>query len=127
MTSIPDLCNGGLVRLQKGGTFTATVASTETSNKVNVRWHYSADGAPGAGAEHAAYCRSLTTARRRRLRTARRLPASRLCLGNIPEPSGRPAILSPSGLATTACKKRASALMAAAYRDSRSIVLCAHP
>ncbi len=48
MTSIPDLCNGGLVRLQKGGTFTATVASTETSNKVNVRWHYSANGSSGS-------------------------------------------------------------------------------
>ena len=48
MTSIPDLCNGGLVRLQHGGTFTATVASTDTSDKVNVRWHYSANGSSGS-------------------------------------------------------------------------------
>jgi hypothetical protein len=47
-TSIPDLCNGGLVRLQQGGTFTATIASTETSDKVNVRWHYSANGSSGS-------------------------------------------------------------------------------
>ena len=47
-TTIPDLCNGGLVRLQRGGTFTATVASTDTSDKVNVRWHYSANGSSGS-------------------------------------------------------------------------------
>jgi len=47
-TSVPDLCNGGLVRLQKGGTFTAAVASTDTGEKVNVRWHYSANGSSGS-------------------------------------------------------------------------------
>ena len=47
-TSIPDLCNGGLVRLQHGGTFTATVASTDETDKVNVRWHYSANGTSGS-------------------------------------------------------------------------------
>lgn len=47
-TSIPDLCSGGLVRLQQGGTFAATVASTDTDDKVNVRWHYSANGTSGS-------------------------------------------------------------------------------
>ena len=46
-TTVPDLCGGGLVRLQKGGTFTAGVASTDTTNKVNVRWHYSANNSAG--------------------------------------------------------------------------------
>jgi len=48
VTSVPDLCDGGLVRLQKGGTFSATVASSDTSEKVNVRWHYSANGTSGS-------------------------------------------------------------------------------
>ena len=47
-TNIPDLCNGGLVRLQRGGTFSATVTSTDTTDKVNVRWHYSANRTSGS-------------------------------------------------------------------------------
>ena len=43
---IPNLCGGGLVRLRLGGTFTTHVTSTDTADKVNVRWHY-ADGAGG--------------------------------------------------------------------------------
>ena len=38
--TVPDVCGGGLVRLQKGGTFTAGVTSTDKTDKVNVRWHY---------------------------------------------------------------------------------------
>jgi len=48
VVAVPDLCSGGLVRLQQGGTFTATVESTDTSRKVNVRWHYSANGTSGS-------------------------------------------------------------------------------
>ena len=33
--------------LKKGGTFSAQLQSTDTSDKVNVRWHYSADGSAG--------------------------------------------------------------------------------
>jgi len=47
-TTVPDLCSGGLVRLQRGGTFTATVDSSDPSRKVNVRWHYSANGTSGS-------------------------------------------------------------------------------
>ena len=45
--TVPDVCNGGLVLLQKGGTFTAGVTSTDKTDKVNVRWHYR--GATDAG------------------------------------------------------------------------------
>jgi len=47
-TSVPDLCGGGLVRFRQGGTFTATVVATDTSHKVNVRWHYSANDSSGS-------------------------------------------------------------------------------
>jgi hypothetical protein len=45
--SVPDLCDGGLVSLQQGGTFTAELESSDPNDPVNVRWHYSADGAAG--------------------------------------------------------------------------------
>jgi hypothetical protein len=45
---VPDICAGGKVRLQAGGTFTATALSTDPSYKVNVRWHYSANGTSGS-------------------------------------------------------------------------------
>lgn len=45
-TPVPDVCPAGsLVRLQKGGTFSAGVASSG-ANKISVRWHYS-DNSPG--------------------------------------------------------------------------------
>jgi hypothetical protein len=46
--AVPDLCNGGLVRLQQGGTFTTGIASTDGMNTVSVRWHYSANGSSGS-------------------------------------------------------------------------------
>jgi hypothetical protein len=46
--TLPNLCNGGLVRLQQGGTFTAGIASTDLQNSVGVRWHYSANGSSGS-------------------------------------------------------------------------------
>jgi hypothetical protein len=47
--SVPDFCpSHGLVRLQTGGTFTTGVFSTDNSDKVNVRWHYSANGTSGS-------------------------------------------------------------------------------
>jgi Subtilase family len=44
---VPDLCGGGLVSLQQGGTFTAGLESSDATDPVNVRWHYSADGSAG--------------------------------------------------------------------------------
>jgi parallel beta-helix repeat protein len=44
--AVPDLCNGGLVSLKAGGTFTTGIVSSDTNDKVNVRWHYS-DGSAG--------------------------------------------------------------------------------
>jgi hypothetical protein len=46
-TSVPDVCNGGQVSFQAGGTFSAGVSSTDTTDKVNVRWHYSGNGSAG--------------------------------------------------------------------------------
>ena len=46
--SVPNLCSGGQVSLQQGGTFTTGIASTDTSDKVNIRWHYSANGSAGS-------------------------------------------------------------------------------
>ncbi|HEX5246998.1 MAG TPA: SBBP repeat-containing protein [Gaiellaceae bacterium] len=46
-TTIPNLCSGGLVRLQQGGAFSAAILSTDAANKVNIRWHYSGDGSAG--------------------------------------------------------------------------------
>src|SRR5438876_2496318 len=42
--AVPDLCNGGLVRLRLGGVFEAGIGSTDTVDRVNVRWHYSTTG-----------------------------------------------------------------------------------
>jgi hypothetical protein len=41
------LCGAGnIVRLQKGGTFSTGITSTGPE-KINVRWHYSANGSAG--------------------------------------------------------------------------------
>jgi hypothetical protein len=45
--TVPNLCGGGQMTLKKGGTFTAQLQSTDTNDKVNIRWHYSADGSDG--------------------------------------------------------------------------------
>jgi len=45
---MPNLCGGGLVRLQSGGTFRTGVLSTDTTSKVHVRWHYRAGSTGGA-------------------------------------------------------------------------------
>ena len=45
--SVPDLCGGGMVSLRRGGTFTAGLQSSDASDPVNVRWHYSAGGSAG--------------------------------------------------------------------------------
>ena len=47
-TAVPDLCGGGKVRIQDGGTFTADVRSTNTADTIHVRWHYSANGSSGS-------------------------------------------------------------------------------
>jgi hypothetical protein len=46
--AVPDLCGGGLVRLQSGGTFSADLQASDTSHSVHVRWHYSANGSSGS-------------------------------------------------------------------------------
>jgi len=46
--AVPDLCNGGQVRLAQGGTFKTIVTSDVTVKGVNVRWHYSANGTSGS-------------------------------------------------------------------------------
>jgi hypothetical protein len=39
--TVPNFCDpGALVRLQQGGTFHTNVSSTDTRDKVTVRWHY---------------------------------------------------------------------------------------
>lgn len=41
--TVPSFCDpGALVRLQQGGTFHTNVSSTDTQDKVTVRWHYKA-------------------------------------------------------------------------------------
>jgi subtilisin family serine protease len=45
--SVPDLCGGGQLSLQRGGTFTATLESSDATDPVQVRWHYSANGSAG--------------------------------------------------------------------------------
>jgi hypothetical protein len=45
--SVPDLCGGGQITLKNGGTFTAILQASDTSQTVNVRWHYSANGKLG--------------------------------------------------------------------------------
>jgi hypothetical protein len=45
--TVPSFCDpGALVRLQQGGTFSTNVTSTDTQDKVNIRWHYK-DGTGG--------------------------------------------------------------------------------
>jgi hypothetical protein len=46
--TVPDLCAGGQLTLKQGGTFTAQVQSTDTIDKVNMRWHYSANNSSGS-------------------------------------------------------------------------------
>ncbi|HXB54825.1 MAG TPA: hypothetical protein VN461_08590 [Vicinamibacteria bacterium] len=46
--AVPDLCKGGLVRLQNGGTFSADLQASDTTQSVHVRWHYSANGSSGS-------------------------------------------------------------------------------
>lgn len=45
---VPDLCNGGDLRLNEGGTFFAYVTSTHPENDLQLRWHYSAHGTSGS-------------------------------------------------------------------------------
>ena len=46
-TTVPSFCDtGALVSLQHGGQFSSLIGSTDTTNNVNVRWHY-ADGLGG--------------------------------------------------------------------------------
>lgn len=45
--SVPKLCGGALVSLQRGGMFTATLQSSDATNPVHVRWHYSANSSAG--------------------------------------------------------------------------------
>jgi parallel beta-helix repeat protein len=47
-TTVPDLCSGGQMTLKQGGTFTTGIRSSDRLDKVNVRWHYSANGSKGA-------------------------------------------------------------------------------
>jgi len=45
--TVPNVCGGGPVSFQAGGTFLTGVSSTDTTDKVNVRWHYSGNGSAG--------------------------------------------------------------------------------
>jgi len=45
--AVPDECSGGLVSFRAGGTFSTGISSTDTTDKVNVRWHYSGNGSAG--------------------------------------------------------------------------------
>ncbi len=45
--TLPDLCQGGLMSLAKGGTFTAVLQSSNGTDPVNIRWHYSGAGSKG--------------------------------------------------------------------------------
>ena len=46
--TMPDLCAGGLMSLQDGGTFTSGLASSDPTDNVQVHWHYAIAG-PGGG------------------------------------------------------------------------------
>jgi hypothetical protein len=46
-TTVPDLCGGGQMTLKQGGTFTTAVSSTDKTDSVSIRWHYSANGSAG--------------------------------------------------------------------------------
>jgi probable HAF family extracellular repeat protein len=45
--AVPNGCNGGPVSFREGGTFSTGISSTDTTNKINVRWHYSGGGSAG--------------------------------------------------------------------------------
>lgn len=45
--TVPNLCAGGLVSLQQGGSFTATLSSSDAADPVHVRWHYAIAGPAG--------------------------------------------------------------------------------
>lgn len=45
--TVPDVCSGGLVDFAAGGTFSTGISSTDTTNQVHVRWHYSGNGSAG--------------------------------------------------------------------------------
>jgi hypothetical protein len=45
--SVPNLCAGGQMSLKNGGTFSAQVQSTDSTDAMNIRWHYSARGSAG--------------------------------------------------------------------------------
>jgi hypothetical protein len=45
--AVPNACSGGPLSFQAGGTFSSGISSTDTTNKVNVRWHYSGNGSAG--------------------------------------------------------------------------------
>ena len=53
--SVPDLCGGGILSLAQGGTFTATLESSDATDPVIVRWHYSADGSAGGWSSPGAF------------------------------------------------------------------------
>jgi hypothetical protein len=46
--AVPNVCNGGEVQFQQGGAFTTGVCSTDSTDKVNARWHYSGSGSAGS-------------------------------------------------------------------------------
>jgi Subtilase family len=46
--SVPNLCGGGLISLAQGGRFTSDLRSSDPTDPVHVRWHYSA-GEVGPG------------------------------------------------------------------------------
>jgi hypothetical protein len=51
--TVPSFCdNGALVRLKQGGVFHTYVSSTDTTDKVNIRWHYANGGVGGWSATY---------------------------------------------------------------------------
>jgi thermitase len=53
--TVPNLCGGRPLSLAQGGTFTATLESSDPTDPVRVRWHYSADGSKGAWSSIASF------------------------------------------------------------------------
>lgn len=45
--SVPDVCSGGEISFRAGGTFTGGICSTDNSDSVHLRWHYSGNGSAG--------------------------------------------------------------------------------
>ena len=60
--SVPNLCGGGQVSFQQGGTFSGDLQSTDTSTSVHVRWHYSANGTSGSWSGTGSFVPDPTTA-----------------------------------------------------------------